>query len=67
MPPVIAPTTGMMMSPTSEFTIAAERRADDHADGEIDHVAAQGEFLEILKHGSPRAMDPESFARASPS
>ena len=42
---------GMMTSPTSEFTIGAKRRADDHADGEIDDIAAQCEFLEFLEHG----------------
>src|SRR5712671_1171328 len=29
----------------------AESSSDDHANGEIDHVAAQGKFLEILDHG----------------
>src|SRR5260370_948360 len=29
----------------------AECRSDDHANGEIDHVAAQGKLLEILEHG----------------
>ena len=35
----------------------AEGGPDDHADGEIDHIAAQGEFLEILEHRPPPARD----------
>lgn len=40
----------MMMSLTNEFTIAPERGPDDHANGEIDHVAAHGKFLEFIEH-----------------
>ena len=51
--PSSTPTGGMMMSATSELTIAAERGADDHADGEIDDVALDGELAEFLEHGCP--------------
>ena len=40
-----APTIGMMMSLTSDCDDGSERRADDDADGKIDHVAAHREFL----------------------
>ena len=44
MPPVIEPTTGMIMSPTIDCTMRRKGGADDHADGKIDHVAAQVNF-----------------------
>jgi len=31
----------------------AERHADDHADGEIDHVPLHREFAELLQHRAP--------------
>ena len=49
---MIAPMIGMMMSPTSEVTMRAERRADDDADREVDDVALHGEFLEFLEHAA---------------
>jgi hypothetical protein len=37
----------MRISPTND---SAEGGADDHADGEIDDVSPQREFLELLQH-----------------
>jgi hypothetical protein len=53
MPPVTAPTTGWHDDVADQrLHDGAESRADDHADGEIDHIAAQREFLELGKHSS---------------
>jgi len=40
----------MMMSFTSELDDIAEGRADDHANGEIDDVAAHRKVAEFLEH-----------------
>ena len=47
----MAPMIGMKMSPTMRIDDPAEGGADDDADGEIDDIAAHGEFLEFLEHG----------------
>jgi len=39
----------MMICFTSESTILPNAAADDHAHGEVDHVAFQGEVLEFLE------------------
>jgi hypothetical protein len=44
---------GMMRSPTSGLHDIVEGHADDHADGEIDEIAAQCELLEIVEHRHP--------------
>jgi hypothetical protein len=44
---------GMMMSPTSDVTMAPKARADDDADRQIDHVAFHGKFAELLQHSQP--------------
>jgi LemA protein len=45
--PTIAPITGMMTSSVSDDDDLAERRADDHADRQIQHVALGDEGLEF--------------------
>ena len=42
----------MIRSPTTDSTILLKGGADDHADGEIDHVALHRERLEFLYEGS---------------
>jgi len=42
----------MIKSSVSEGDDLAERRADDHRDREIEHVAACDEGLELLEHAA---------------
>jgi hypothetical protein len=41
------PMTGMIEVGHQRLDDLAERRADDHADGEVDHVALDREFAEF--------------------
>jgi hypothetical protein len=34
----------------------SEGDPDDHANGEIDHVAAHGKFFEFVEHGQPQSL-----------
>ena len=43
----------------------AERRANDHADGEIDDIAAQREFFEFLEHPTPFSFRRRQVATSS--
>ena len=50
------PMIGMMRSFDERLDDLAERGADDHADGEVDHVALDGEFPEFRGHAHGRLL-----------
>jgi hypothetical protein len=47
----------MMTSSVSDETILPKAGADDHADGEIEHVTARDECLEFAKHPQVSPLD----------
>ena len=49
-PPKIAPTIGMMMSSVRLVDDLGEGGADDHGDGEVEHIALGDEGAEFLQH-----------------